>query len=247
MQEAPIICQKNAESGKVALRNAVVLAYFVHRPAHEICGSVAAMLDEYLSCIPADALKWAIPNASAEQWKPVDQKTLPGIKKLLDPQGVKARELTSFRLADSAGEAPAFEFRFVGKPKSYKSPPACSLVQVVFPIETAREVLRTDPGMVRHLFVSGSPGPWTRRTRRATGVEDPEFVARIIEFAGYRHRAFDDPDPWGMLIADVTRHIARIYATESNLSQDQVIERVRTIYDAEMAEPTDTGTTSTIS
>jgi len=139
MQEVPNIAQKDAETGKLALRNAVVLAFFVHRPVHEICEPVAAMLDEYLSCIPADALKWAIPNASAEQWKPVDAKTLPGIRKLLDPQGAKARDLTSFRLADSAGEAPAFEFRFVGKPKSYKSPPACSLIQMVFPIETARE------------------------------------------------------------------------------------------------------------
>ena len=59
--------------------------------------------------------------------------------------------------------------------------------------------------------------------------------------------AFDEPDPWGMLIADVTRHIARIYATESKLTQDQVIERVRTIYEAEMERPTDLGTTSAIS
>ena len=79
------------------------------------------------------------------------------------------------------------------------------------------------------------------------GVE----VLRAVIVDGALHvslrRAFDDPDPWGMLIADVTRHIARIYATESNLSQDQVIDRVRTIYDAEMDSPTDPGTTSAIS
>ena len=51
----------------------------------------------------------------------------------------------------------------------------------------------------------------------------------------------------GMLLADVTRHIARIYATESKLTQDQVIERVRAIYEAEMERPTDLGTTSAIS
>jgi hypothetical protein len=79
------------------------------------------------------------------------------------------------------------------------------------------------------------------------GVE----VLRAVIVDGALHvslrRAFDDPDAWGMLIADVTRHIARIYATESNLSQDQVIDRVRTIYDAEMDSPTDPGTTSAIS
>ena len=60
-------------------------------------------------------------------------------------------------------------------------------------------------------------------------------------------RAFDDPDPWGMLLADVTRHIARIYALESALTEDQVIERVRAIYTAEMESPTDPGTTNAIS
>ena len=79
------------------------------------------------------------------------------------------------------------------------------------------------------------------------GVE----VLRAVIVDGDLHvslrRAFDEPDPWGMLIADVTRHIARIYATESGLTQDQVIERVRSIYDSEMQRPTDVGSTSAIS
>lgn len=79
------------------------------------------------------------------------------------------------------------------------------------------------------------------------GVE----VLRAVIVDGDLHvslrRAFEDPDPWGMLIADVTRHVARIYATESKLTQDQVIDRVRTIYEAEMNHPTDPGTTSAIS
>jgi hypothetical protein len=61
------------------------------------------------------------------------------------------------------------------------------------------------------------------------GVE----VLRAVIVDGDLHvslrRAFDEPDPWGMLIADVTRHIARIYATEGGLTQDQVIERERSI------------------
>ena len=79
------------------------------------------------------------------------------------------------------------------------------------------------------------------------GVE----VLRAIIIDGALHvslrRAFDDAEAWGMLIADVTRHIARIYAKESPLSEDQVIERVRSIYDAEMDAPSDPGTTSAIS
>jgi hypothetical protein len=76
-------------------------------------------------------------------------------------------------------------------------------------------------------------------------------VLRAVIVDGELHvalrRAFDEPDPWGMLLADVTRHIARIYATESALTQDQVIGRVRAIYEAEMDNPTDPGTTQAIS
>jgi hypothetical protein len=60
-------------------------------------------------------------------------------------------------------------------------------------------------------------------------------------------RAFDDPEAWGMLIADVARHVARIYATEGNLPEEQTIERIRNIFDAEMDAPTDPGETGAIS
>jgi hypothetical protein len=79
------------------------------------------------------------------------------------------------------------------------------------------------------------------------GVE----VLRAVIIDGALHvslrRAFDDAEAWGMLIADVTRHIARIYAKENVMSEDQVIERIRSIYDAEMDAPSDPGTTSAIS
>jgi hypothetical protein len=60
-------------------------------------------------------------------------------------------------------------------------------------------------------------------------------------------RAFDDPEAWGMLIADITRHIARIYAGEDKFPEERTIERIRNIFDAEMDAPTDPGTTSAIS
>ena len=60
-------------------------------------------------------------------------------------------------------------------------------------------------------------------------------------------RAFDDPQAWGMLLADVARHVARIYAKETKASEDDVLERVRSIFDAELDAPTDLGATSAIS
>jgi hypothetical protein len=60
-------------------------------------------------------------------------------------------------------------------------------------------------------------------------------------------RAFDDPEAWGMLIADIARHVARIYATEAKFPEKQTLERIRNIFDAEMDAPTDPGTTHAIS
>ena len=63
------------------------------------------------------------------------------------------------------------------------------------------------------------------------GVE----VLRAAVVGGGLHvslrRAFDDPQAWGMLIADVARHAARI----------------RAMFDAEMDAPTDPGSTSAVS
>jgi hypothetical protein len=59
-------------------------------------------------------------------------------------------------------------------------------------------------------------------------------------------RAFDDPQAWGMLIADIARHVARIYKAEDNLPEDQTIARIRDIFDAEMDAPSDPGSTSAI-
>jgi hypothetical protein len=79
------------------------------------------------------------------------------------------------------------------------------------------------------------------------GVE----VLRAIIIDGGLHvslrRAFDDPEAWGMLIADVSRHIARIYASEKNMSEEETLARIRAIYEAEMDAPTDPGSTSALS
>ncbi|WP_439678573.1 thioesterase II family protein [Embleya sp. MST-111070] len=76
--------------------------------------------------------------------------------------------------------------------------------------EIARELLRLGHRGPDHVYVSGSPGPWSGRDRRATGLDDDEFLGRVQEFAGYRHAAFDDPDLRELLLpvlrADVSMH-----------------------------------------
>jgi len=77
------------------------------------------------------------------------------------------------------------------------------------------------------------------------GVE----VMRAVIVDGALHvslrRAFDDPEAFGMIIADITRHVGRIYADK--FPEGQTVERIRSMYDAEMDAPTDPGTTSAVS
>jgi hypothetical protein len=77
------------------------------------------------------------------------------------------------------------------------------------------------------------------------GVE----VLRAVIVDGALHvslrRAFDDPEAFGMMIADITRHVGRIYADK--FPEGETVERIRAIYDAEMDAPTDPGTTSALS
>ena len=77
------------------------------------------------------------------------------------------------------------------------------------------------------------------------GVE----VMRAVIVDGALHvslrRAFDDPEAFGMMIADITRHVGRIYADK--FPEGETVERIRAIYDSEMDAPTDPGTTTALS
>jgi len=56
-------------------------------------------------------------------------------------------------------------------------------------------------------------------------------------------RAFDDPQMWGMLLVDIARHAARVFETEGVMSEAEALERIRSMFEAEMERPTDLGTT----
>jgi hypothetical protein len=56
-------------------------------------------------------------------------------------------------------------------------------------------------------------------------------------------RGFDDPATWGLLLADIARHASRIYAAEGLYTEPQAMDRIRTIWAAEISSPTDLGAT----
>jgi|SRR4030081_733125 hypothetical protein len=55
-------------------------------------------------------------------------------------------------------------------------------------------------------------------------------------------RAFDDPAAWGVLLATAGRQVARIYATETGLEEDDVRARILESFRAEMDSAEDPGT-----
>src|SRR6266508_3390617 len=99
---------------------------------------------------------------------------------------------------------------------------------------------------------------WSRRRRRSVTGEEAmaTFDALHVPPTAFEHggvevlraaivegglhvslrRAFDDPQAWGM-----------IFAKETKLTEDEALERIRAMIDAEMDAPTDPGTTSAIS
>ncbi|MFF2190820.1 thioesterase II family protein [Streptomyces sp. NPDC058155] len=83
-------------------------------------------------------------------------------------------------------------------------------------------LLSTRDVHVERLVVSGSPGPWTQRERRATGLPDEEFLARVEEFAGFRHEALDHPEMRELILpvlqADCEMHENYVPSTDELVS-----------------------------
>ena len=57
-------------------------------------------------------------------------------------------------------------------------------------------------------------------------------------------RAFEEPDMWGLLLVDIARHAARAFARESGYTEDEALSRIVNMFEAEIARPTDAGTTT---
>lgn len=52
-------------------------------------------------------------------------------------------------------------------------------------------------------------------------------------------RSFDDPFTWGVLLADLARHAARIYALETDMTEEEALSLISDGLSSEMQNPTD--------
>jgi len=59
-----------------------------------------------------------------------------------------------------------------------------------------------------------------------------------------RVSAWDDPGTWGIMLADLARHVARAYAQDKGLDQAETLNRIHAVLAAKIKSPTDdpTGT-----
>ncbi|WEK48953.1 MAG: DUF5076 domain-containing protein [Candidatus Kaistia colombiensis] len=57
--------------------------------------------------------------------------------------------------------------------------------------------------------------------------------------------AFDSPSTWGILLVDIARHVARGFASDGVCSEEQALEQIKAMFDAEWDRPSDLGTTDT--
>jgi len=78
-------------------------------------------------------------------------------------------------------------------------------------------------------------------------LEDPEAieVLRVWTAPGKEQQVvlqpvWADPGAWGMMLVDIARHAANAYMRERHdMTREQVLERIKKLFDAEWARPTD--------
>jgi len=78
------------------------------------------------------------------------------------------------------------------------------------------------------------------------GEEATELLRAWIVGGGLQvsmHVGFEDPGTWGVLLVDIARHASRAYAAEGQCTEADAMDRIRTMWMAEVTSPTDLGTT----
>lgn len=50
---------------------------------------------------------------------------------------------------------------------------------------------------------------------------------------------WDDPGAWGLLLADIARHVAKAYSSSSNTTEQEVLLGIKQLFDSEWCSPTD--------
>lgn len=97
-----------------------------------------------------------------------------------------------------------------------------------------------------------TPGQALNELPIPAGVLDDPHAAEVLR-AWIAHQglhvalipALEKPEHWGMMLVDIARHAARMFANEGMCGEAEALARMRAFLDAEWESPTDEGTTRT--
>ena len=65
------------------------------------------------------------------------------------------------------------------------------------------------------------------------------WIANKGQHVSLRTGVWKDPSAWGIMLADLARHIANAYEQEEGLNRLKTLQRIRTALNVELASPTD--------
>jgi hypothetical protein len=65
------------------------------------------------------------------------------------------------------------------------------------------------------------------------------WIANRGQQVSLRVGVWRDPAAWGIMLADLAKHIANSYAQDMALDRLKTLQRIKAAFDAELAKPTD--------
>ena len=65
------------------------------------------------------------------------------------------------------------------------------------------------------------------------------WVANEGQHVTIRVDTWDNPAAWGIVLADLARHIANAYQQDAGADPNIVLQSIKSLFDAEMGSPTD--------
>ncbi|MFY9953266.1 DUF5076 domain-containing protein [Bradyrhizobium sp.] len=65
------------------------------------------------------------------------------------------------------------------------------------------------------------------------------WIANKGQHVSLRTGVWSDPAAWGIMLADLVRHVANAYQQDAGLDQLKTLQRIKAALDAELGSPTD--------
>ena len=65
------------------------------------------------------------------------------------------------------------------------------------------------------------------------------WIASKAQQVSLRTAVWEDPAAWGIMLADLARHVANSYHQEAGLDRTRTLLRIKAAMDAELGSPTD--------